>query len=700
MKVLLSIWLTAAALVAAPPSFRGYPASAGAERQKLEEAARAIPDPPRIREYIRRMSAAPHHAGSPGSKAVAEYALGLLRGFGLDARIEEFEALLPTPLHRSVELIEPKSLRAAMREPALAEDRSSGDPGQLDTFNSYSADGDVTAPVVYVNYGIPADYEELARMRVDVKGRIVLARYGASWRGTKAKVAAEQGAVGVLIYSDPREDGYFAGDVYPKGPFRPKDGVQRGSVMDMPLYPGDPLSPGWASEKGSKRLSREEAPTIMNIPVAPISYADALPILEALEGPVAPERWRGALPVTYHIGPGPAKVRLRVEHDWSIKPVYNVVARIPGAQWPDQWILYGNHHDAWVNGAADPCSGAAALLETARTAGQMLRRGWKPKRTLIFALWDAEEYGLIGSTEWAEKYAPELDRKAVVYFNTDMNTKGSLGAGGSAVLEEFLTEVLRDVRAPGKAKSLLQAAEEQRGKQDAGPAFRVAPAGSGSDYTAFLHHLGVSSLNLAFGDGDTAGIYHSIYDSFDWFERFGDPDYLHGRAMAQLMATSLLRMADAPLLPFEFPRLARAIQEYLTDLEKLPGADKVDLAAARRELDLLAREAKACEQRYQQAAARLASASQDALTKANESLMRTERSFLRAQGLPGREWMKNHLYAPGAYTGYSAKTLPGVREAVEAGRWDEASRHAAVLAEVFRAIRRQMQEAGQALARI
>ena len=700
MKALLMVWLFAGAALAGPPSFRGYPAAAGLERHKLEEEARAIPDPLRIREYIRRMSAAPHHAGSPGSRAVAEYALGLFREFGLEARIEEFEALLPTPLRRSVELIEPKYQRAAMREPVLAEDRSSGEEGQLDTFNSYSADGDVTAPVVYVNYGIPADYAELARMRVDVKGRIVLARYGASWRGTKAKVAAEHGAVGLLIYSDPREDGYFAGDVYPKGPFRPKDGVQRGSVMDMPLYPGDPLSPGWASEKGSKRLAREEAPTIMKIPVAPISYADALPVLEALEGPVAPERWRGALPVTYHVGPGPAKVRLRVEHDWRIRPVYNVVARIPGAEWPDQWILYGNHHDAWVNGAADPCSGAAALLETARTAGSLLRRGWKPKRTLIFALWDAEEYGLIGSTEWAEKYASELDRKAVVYFNTDMNTKGSLGVGGSPVLEAFLTEVLRDVRAPGKEKSLLEVAEAQRGKQETGPAFRVAPAGSGSDYTVFLHHLGVSSLNLAFGDGDTAGIYHSIYDSFDWFERFGDPDYLHGRAMAQLMATSLLRVADAPLLPFEFPRLAHAIQEQMTDLDKLPGADKVDLAAAKRELDLLAREAKVCEQRYQQAAGRLAAASANALNKANEALMRTERSFLRAQGLPGRAWMKNHLYAPGAYTGYSAKTLPGVREAVEAQRWDEANRSAAVLAEVFRAIRRQIHEAGQALARI
>lgn len=484
MKLLASLVLIPVLAQAAGPAFRGYPAAASERQRQLEEKLRAIPEPHRVREYIRRMSEEPHHAGSPGSKKVAEYVLGLLRDFGLDARIEEFEALLPYPKRRSLEMLEPHPFIAKMQEPKIAEDKDSGDGDQLATFNGYSADGDVTAPIVYVNYGIPADYDELKKLGVDPRGKIVIARYGASWRGTKAKVAAEHGALGVLIYSDPKEDGYFAGDVYPKGGYRPKDGVQRGSVMDMPIYPGDPLSPGWASEKGAKRLSLAESKTIMNIPVLPLSYGDALPILESLDGPVVPDGWKGALPITYHAGPGPAKVHLRVEHDWSTRPVYNVVARIPGTELPDQWILYGNHHDAWVNGAADPCSGAAALLETARAIAELLNEGWKPKRTIVFAVWDAEEYGLIGSTEWVEKYASELDRKAVVYFNTDMNTKGTLGVGGSHVLEEFMAQVLRDVNAPGKDKSLLEAAEEKKTKDGKAAPFRVEAAGSGSDYTA------------------------------------------------------------------------------------------------------------------------------------------------------------------------------------------------------------------------
>ncbi len=699
MKLPVSLVLIAVLAHAAGPVYRGYPASTSEQQRQLEEKLRAIPEPHRVREHIRRMSDEPHHAGSPGSKRVAQYVLGQLRDFGLDARIEEFEALLPYPKHRSLELVEPRRFTARMLEPKISEDKDSGDGDQLPTFNGYSADGDVTAPVVYVNYGIPADYEQLKKLGIDPRGKIVIARYGASWRGTKAKVAAEHGALGVLIYSDPKEDGYYAGDVYPKGGYRPKDGVQRGSVMDMPIYPGDPLSPGWASEKGSKRLSLAESKTIMKIPVLPISYADALPILESLEGPVVPDAWKGALPITYHAGAGPAKVHLRVEHDWSTRPVYNVIARIPGTAFPDQWILYGNHHDAWVNGAADPCSGAAALLESARAIGHLLKQGWKPKRTIVFAVWDAEEYGLIGSTEWVEKYAAELDRKAVVYLNTDMNTKGTFGAGGSHVLEEFMAEVLAGINAPGKDKSLLAAAGDKKDKDGKPGAFRVEAAGSGSDYTAFLHHLGVSSLNLGFSDGAASGIYHSIYDSFDWYNRFADKDYMYGRALAQITSTAILRLADAPLLPFEFPRMAKTITEYVEDLGKIKGAEKLNLSNLRREAGLLARESKACESRYQQATGKLSAASPDRLTQANELLFRTERSFLRTQGLPGREWMKNQLYAPGAYTGYSAKTLPGVREAAEAGRWDEANRQAESLAGVLRAIRAHVKETEHALAR-
>ncbi|MDQ6707041.1 MAG: M28 family peptidase, partial [Acidobacteriota bacterium] len=381
MRLVVALFLPVC-LFSAESSIRGFPADALAAQKKWEEKARAIPEAARVGRYIQRMSDDPHLAGTPASKAVADYILGLMREWGLDARIEEFEALLPTPVSRTLEMVEPKKFRAKLQEPAIPEDKDSADANQVPTYNAYSGSGDVTAPVVYVNYGVPADYDYLAEHKVDVKGKIVIARYGGSWRGTKPKTAYEHGAVGCLIYSDPRDDGYFQGDVFPKGAFRPADGVQRGSVMDMVLYPGDPLSPGWASEKGSKRLPLSEAKTLMKIPVLPISYADARPLLENLEGPVAPENWRGALPFTYHLGPGPTKARLQVEVDNSTHPLHDVIVRIPGTAFPDEWILYGNHHDAWVHGASDPASGAAPLLEVARTLSELLKQGWKPKRTI------------------------------------------------------------------------------------------------------------------------------------------------------------------------------------------------------------------------------------------------------------------------------------------------------------------------------
>jgi N-acetylated-alpha-linked acidic dipeptidase len=407
----------------AQTDIRGFSPSQAKVEREHEDQARALPEPQRIRSYMERMSQEPHHAGSPASKLVAEYAAGLLREWGLDVRIEEFEALLPYPTVRMLEMVAPVKYRAKLQEPVVAEDKDSADKNQLPTYNAYSASGDVTAPLVYVNYGVPEDYEELKKLGIDVKGKIVIARYGKSWRGTKPKVAYEHGAVGCLIYSDPRDDGYFQGDVYPKGPFRPPAGAQRGSVMDMPVYVGDPLSPGWASERGAKKLPIAEATSIMKIPVLPISYEDAKPLLQNLEGPVAPEGWRGALPFTYHVGSGPASVHLKLDFDWATKPLYNVIATIPGSVNPDEWVIYGNHHDAWVNGAHDPLSGAAALLETARALGTMRKNGWTPKRSIKFALWDGEEFGLVGSTEWVEKHQEEINTKTVVYFNSDTNGK-------------------------------------------------------------------------------------------------------------------------------------------------------------------------------------------------------------------------------------------------------------------------------------
>ena len=657
---------------------------------ELEKTLRGFPDPARAREYMKRMAAEPHHAGSPASKAVAEYTLGLLREWGYDARIEEFEALLPYPTETRVELTAPIKLRLKLKEPVIASDPDSGDHNQLPLYNAYSASGNVTAPLVYVNYGVPADYDRLAKFGIDVKGKIVIARYGGSWRGTKPKVAAEHGAVGCLIYSDPHDDGYFQGDPFPQGPYRPAESAQRGSVMDMPIYVGDPLSPGWASVKGGRKLKRQEAVTIMKIPVLPISWADAKPLLENLSGPVAPPEWRGALPITYHIGAGPAIVHLKTDFDWTSKPIYNVIARMPEASLPDEWVIYGNHHDAWVNGAGDPVSGAIALLETARAFSQLKATGWQPRRTLIFALWDAEEFGLIGSTEWVEQHRDELQRKTVAYINTDMNTGGQLSAGGSPMLEKFFTEVIRDIEDPAKGKSLLSLAEAPDEKGAAGKPFELGPLGAGSDYVAFVHHAGIPSLNLSFGRAGNFGTYHSIYDSYAWFITQMDKDFQYARVMAQLVGTSMLRMSEAPLAPHDFRAVARAVRQWTGEIKTQYG--KLDLTEVTKATDTLDASAAG----YQAA---VASANPGAakVAAANQVLIGAERALTRQAGLPGREWYRNQLYAPGLYTGYSARTLPGVREAADLGKMDEASAQTGLLAETIRDLAALVDRAAGAL---
>lgn len=644
LALLLLSWIVAVP-APAPLPIRGFPAAALPAQRALEEKARAIPDAQRLRSYMEATTREPHIAGSPQSKAVAEYLLRLLREWGLDARIEQFEALLPWPTERALELVAPVKYRASLHEPVLETDRASRNKNHIPTYNAYSASGRVTAPLIYVNYGIPEDYLELKNRGIDVRGKIVIARYGKSWRGTKAKVAQENGAAGCLIYSDPREDGFFQGDAYPQGPFRPSQGVQRGSVLDMPLYPGDPLSPGWALESGSRRLDRKEATSIMRIPVLPISWSDAQHLMEHLGGPVVPEGWRGALPLTYHFGPGPASVHLRVDFDWTVKPIYNVIATIPGSVSPDEWIIYGNHHDAWNNGAHDPISGAIAVLETGRTLAQLGREGWRPKRTIKLALWDGEEFGLHGSTEWVEKHGTELARKAVVYFNSDTNNKGVLSAGGTPALQTFFTQVLRDVNQPGTDGSVLAKRPMAEGKPTP---FRLAPVGAGSDYVAFIHHAGIPSINAGFSSGDSGGIYHSVYDSFDWYAKFGDADFSHARALTQVMATAILRLSEAPVLPFEFGSAAQAIEEWMKDLPKV---DVAELTQALQEL-------RSAAEKYERAF----EAAQTAPASANTALNRTERALLIDSGLPGRPWYKHALMAPGLYTGYSAKTLPAIRD--------------------------------------
>ena len=696
---LIALFLTAALPLAAQIAIRGFSPENARRQAALEEKLKAAPQPENVREYIRVMSAEPHHTGSEAGRRVARYVLERFREWGLDAEIEEFTGLMPTPLERHVELLEPEHYVAKLVEPALADDKDSSDDGQLPTYNAYSPDGDVTAQVVYVNYGMPADYEKLDELGIDVAGKIVLARYMGGWRGIKPKVAAEHGAVGCLIYSDPADDGFFKGDVYPGGPFRSKWGVQRGSTMDMPTYPGDPLSPGWGAVPGGRQLAISEARTLPKIPVLPISWGDAEPILRNLGGPVAPAAWRGSVPVTYHVGAGPAKVRMKTKFDWAVPTGENVIARIAGSVYPDEWVIYGNHHDAWVNGATDPVSGNAAMMETARAVAAAVKGGWRPKRTIIFASWDAEEWGLIGSTEWAEKHFDELREKTVVYFNTDSNVAGTLSMSGSHTLERFLNDVARSVDDPRTGKSLWEVAKDLRLKNadaevkkkiDSRADLRVAALGSGSDYTAFLDHLAIASVDCRFR-GDGGGVYHSIYDSYDWYRKFGDPDFTYGRALAQFHSIAIARMADADVLPFEFTNYAETLSTYLDELEKLDKNDKVELTAVRKALGGVSSAA----ERYEK---KLASSDLSGnYDDVNAVLRKVEQAMGRDEGLPEREWYKHQVYAPGFYTGYGVKTIPAVREAIELEDWATAARGAAVFAEVLEAVTLKIREAAAAL---
>jgi N-acetylated-alpha-linked acidic dipeptidase len=662
---------------------RGYPGDQCKLEHDLEQQARATPSPERIRIYMERLSSRPHHAGSPGARAVTEYAAGLLKEWGLETRVEVFEPLLPYPTARVLEMTAPVKFRPEMSEPIIAGDKDTADDGQLPTYNAYSASGDVTAGLVYANFGTVADYDLLRRQGIDIKGKIVIARYGRVWRGAKVALAEENGAVGCLLYSDPHEDGYFQNDVYPIGPMRPRQGVQRGSVLDMALYPGDPLTPGAPSLGDQTRLDRADAVSLPKIPVLPLSYGDARPLLEQIGGPLAPETWRGALPITYHLGPGPATVHLKLDFDWTNKPARDVIATIPGSVYKDQWIVFGNHHDAWANGATDPVSGASALLETARTLAELRKQGWQPKRTIILALWDAEEFGLVGSTEWVEKHEEELERKAAVYINSDSNGRGGFGAGGSATLETFVREILRETPDPSGGRNLLDS-----GHGD----FHLGALGGGSDYVAFLDHAGVAALNFGFGGADT-GVYHSNYDTFEWYRRFSDGDFTYGKALSQLTSTVLVRLADAPVLPFDFHALARAVSRYVDDIQRT--APTIDFREVRAQLGRLTFVSRGYEDELNAAMKR--TIRPEGLAHVNELLARAESALLLPDGLPHREWYRNQIYAPGRYTGYSAKTLPGVREAAEGQRWEEANLQAKRLALALKAMTEQVEAATRAL---
>jgi N-acetylated-alpha-linked acidic dipeptidase len=722
MRTVLSSLLISATGLALTPSvadvpLRGFfPQSVQAERD-LEAKFRAMPDPARMRESMRRLSARPHHVGSAYDKDNAQWILDQFKSYGWDAHIENFDVLFPTPIDRVVELVAPTTFKASLQEtPVSGDPTSSQQTEQLPSYNAYSIDGDVTGPLVFVNYGVPADYEELAQHGVSVKGAIVIAKYGGSWRGIKPKVAAEHGAIGCLIYSDPRDDGYAEGDVFPAGPMRPAQGVQRGSVADMPVYPGDPLTPGVGATKDAKRLSVAQATTITKIPVLPISYGDAQPLLSALGGPVVPSEWRGGLPITYRFGSGAAKVHLRVKSDWSLKTLYDVIAKLPGTTEADQWVIRGNHHDAWVNGAEDPISGLVAELEEARALGALYKEGWRPRRTIIYAAWDGEEPGLLGSTEWAETHADELKSHAVAYINSDGNGRGYLGISGSHSLEKFMNGVAMDVNDPEanvsswkriQASRILKGTPEVRKEARDREDLRIGALGSGSDYSSFIDHLGVASLNIGYGGEDNGGIYHSVYDDFYWYTHFSDTAFVYGRALAQVGGTAVLRLANADLLPFAFTNLSETVQGYVKDLQSLRDRRAEQITDRNKSIDdglfkLTSdpRDPVIAPQRQQpppqlnfapllnaldslnHAASRYDHAYTRAMTDGrfasakmvNTQLLQAERALTSPEGLKNRPWYVHMLYAPGFYTGYGVKTVPGVREAIEQGQWQDADR--------------------------
>ena len=690
-------------------AIRGFPDDAVAAQRQREEQFRKVPDAARLKEYMEAMAGEPHVAGQPSSKKVADYALAKFKSFGLDAKLEEFEAMMPWPIETTVEVVGPQNYVLRLKEPVLPEDPDSGD--QTPLYNAYSGDGNVTAEVVYVNYGMPEDYERLQQLNISVKGKIVIARYGAGWRGIKPKVAHENGAIGCLIYSDPRDDGYFAGEVYPAGPYRPEFGAQRGSVIDMPVHAGDPLTPGWGSETGGRKLRIEESVTILKIPVLPISYGDALPILRQIAGPVAPAEWRGALPITYHVGPGPAQVHMNLRFDWKNRPLYNVVARIPGTTRPHEWIVFGNHHDAWVSGAGDPISGAASLMETARGLGEMLKNGWRPSRTIVLALWDGEEWGLLGSTEWAEKHGAELKQKAAVYINTDGTGKGWLNTGGSHGLQQLINEVAKDVNDPRSGRPVFEQARRRavlgeppadRKVAEADPSLRLAPLGSGSDYTPFLQHLTLSALNVGFGGESPGGVYHSAYDTIKWYQTYSDGDYTYGRTLSQLTGTLVMRLADAPVLPFQFVDTADTLLRYVVELEQLAESKKdakVDMRLVRNAVESLRDAAQAFENAY----ASLGRANTQTLVakkelqQLNSLLLTSERKLGNTEGLPRRDWFKHQIYAPGLYAGYGVKTMPQIREGLEQDRFIEAQGGVRTVSAAVNALAAQVQQAATAL---
>ncbi len=753
MRASHKLFLTAASFAlgaqaaAAAPMLGFGPADADAQRA-LEARFDAGLSAQAIRERLQLMAAEANQVGSPHDKANADFTLAQFKAWGWDAHIEVFSVLYPTPKIEQLDLTGPEPFSATLVEPPIPGDETSArTQGVLPAYVAYGGEGDVTAPLIYVNYGMPDDYAALQRLGQDVKGKIVIARYGAGWRGLKPKLAYEHGAVGCIIYSDPADDGYGAGDAYPSGAFRPERGLQRGSVMDMPVEAGDPLTPGIGATEDAPRIPIGQAKTILKIPTIPISWGDARHFLAALSGPVAPKSFRGALPITYHIGGAGASAHLVVQSNWDRKPLYDVIATLRGAVWPDQWVVRGNHRDGWVYGAQDPLSGQTALMEEARSIGALYKAGWRPKRTIVYASWDGEEPGLLGSTEWAETHAKDLQAKAVVYINSDGNGRGILAADASYSLQALINDVGADVRDPetgasvrDRAIAALQVAALASGARDelkakaktatATGQLPVDDLGSGSDYSPFVQHLGLASINVGYsGEGESGGVYHSAYDTFEHYDRFGDPGFVYGVALAQTAGRLSLRAADADVAPLRFVPVADTVRGQVEELKKLLATERehaltldrllernaFQLAADPKEpwglpdreiavpsldftpLETAVTRLQSSATAYDAAAAAAVGAPPERLARANALIQGAEQAMTDDRGLPGRPWYKHLLYAPGLLTGYGAKTLPGVREAIEGRRWDEAITYIGRTAAALDAISAKLDAATKAL---
>lgn len=647
---------------------RGFTAENTITQEQYEAAFQEGVSAERGRYKLRHISEEPHLAGTENSRKVAEYLHDAFEDYGLKVQMYEYKVYLPYPLEVRVELVSPTEYVVFGREASWEWDKDSYETEIVQGYNAYSPDGDVTAELVYVNKGLPEDYQILSDQGISVNGKICIARYGGSYRGVKAKVAGDNGAVGLILYSDPVDDGYMRGDVYPRGPWRSADAIQRGTVKYIFQHASDPLTPGWAATTDAERISIADATDLPEIPVVPLAYRDAEPLLKALAGPNVPSDWQGGLPFAYHIGPGPAKVRVKVRCDHSTRPIYNVIATLEGTAYPDQWVILGNHHDAWVYGAADPGSGTVALLEVAESLGKLAKTGMRPKRTIVFAAWDAEEFGILGSTEWVEELKATLQEKAIAYLNVDIAATGRrFYVSAIPSLRELIREVTQKVIDPWTLKPVYESWKMRQGKEIP----QVGNLGSGSDHSPFIGHAGIPAISMGFGG--PYGVYHAMQDNFYWMEHFGDPTFQYQATMAKIWGTLALQLANADILPLDYETYATDLMTPLKLLQNSGSKNKI--AKDIGELDRLLTEwQQAAGSLNQELSGYLAAGNLSAIMEINQRLYQLERNLTTEAGLPLRPWFKHLIYAPGLNTGYAAVVFPGVLDALEHG--DDAAVHA------------------------